>query len=459
MEQALREHEERVRAAAAEERRHVARELHDVLAHAVSVMVVQAGAARQVLRTSPDQAEEAMLAVEATGREAMTELRQFLGALSDDEAAGVAPQPGIRELDSLVERVREAGLPASLEVDGEPRSVSPSLDVAVFRIVQEALTNALKYAGLATTLVRLSWEPDRLQVEILDDGPAGGRSAGDRARPCRDARTRVAGRRDARSRAAGRWRVCRPGVAAAGSDGRLGAFALMTDRPLRVLIADDQALVRAGFRMILEAQPDIQVVAEAADGDAALRLARRHRPDIVLMDVRMPGLDGLEATRRLLAGDDPSGSAPPRVVILTTFDLDEYVYAALQSGASGFLLKDVSPEHLVGAVRTVAIGDALLAPSITRRLVERYARPAATLPADSEALGRLTARETEVFGLVARGMSNAEIAAALVVTEATVKTHVAGILAKLGLRNRAQIVVLAYESGFIRAGSGASSGE
>ena len=233
----------------------------------------------------------------------------------------------------------------------------------------------------------------------------------------------------------------------------------MTERSLRVLIADDQALVRAGFRMILEAQPDIQVVAEASDGDSALRLARRHRPDIVLMDVRMPGLDGLEATRRLLAGDDPPGGAPPRVVILTTFDLDEYVYAAIQSGASGFLLKDVSPEHLVGAVRTVAIGDALLAPSITRRLVERYARPAATLPADSDALGRLTARETEVFGLVARGMSNAEIAATLVVTEATVKTHVAGILAKLGLRNRAQIVVLAYESGFIQAGSGARSAE
>jgi len=235
----------------------------------------------------------------------------------------------------------------------------------------------------------------------------------------------------------------------------------VTDRSLRVLIADDQALVRAGFRMILEAQPDIQVVAEAGDGDSALRLARRHRPDIVLMDVRMPGLDGLEATRRLLAGDDPASAsaAPPRVVILTTFDLDEYVYAALQSGASGFLLKDVSPEHLVGAVRTVAVGDALLAPSITRRLVERYARPAATLPADSDALGRLTARETDVFGLVARGMSNAEIAETLVVTEATVKTHVAGILAKLNLRNRTQIVVLAYESGFIRAGSGAVSAE
>jgi len=230
----------------------------------------------------------------------------------------------------------------------------------------------------------------------------------------------------------------------------------VTDKSLRVLIADDQALVRAGFRMILEAQPDIQVVAEAGDGETALRLARRHRPDIVLMDVRMPGLDGLEATRRLLAGDDPpaGAAAPPRVIILTTFDLDEYVYAALQSGASGFLLKDVSPEHLVGAVRTVAVGDALLAPSITRRLVERYARPGATLPADSDALGGLTARETDVFGLVARGMSNAEIAETLVVTEATVKTHVAGILAKLNLRNRAQIVVLAYESRFIRAGSG-----
>jgi signal transduction histidine kinase len=172
MERAVREHDVRVRAAAAEERRHVARELHDVLAHAVSVMVIQAGAARQVLRSSPAQAEEAMLAVETVGREAMTELRQFLGALSDDEAAGVAPQPGIRELDALLDRVREAGLPASLEVDGEPRSVPPSLDVAVFRIVQEALTNALKYAGRATTLVRLSWESDRLQVEILDDGPA-----------------------------------------------------------------------------------------------------------------------------------------------------------------------------------------------------------------------------------------------------------------------------------------------
>ena len=226
----------------------------------------------------------------------------------------------------------------------------------------------------------------------------------------------------------------------------------MSDPKLRVLVADDQELVRAGFRMILEAQPDIEVVAEAADGDAAVRLARRFRPDVVLMDVRMPGLDGLEATRRLLEldGREAAGS-PPRVVILTTFDLDEYVYAALQSGASGFLLKDVSPEHLVGAVRTVAVGDALLAPSITRRLVERYARPANGIEVAPAALATLTPRETEVFRLVARGMSNAEIAEQLIVSEATVKSHVAGVLAKLGLRNRAQAVVFAYESGLVQA--------
>ncbi len=233
----------------------------------------------------------------------------------------------------------------------------------------------------------------------------------------------------------------------------------MSDSRTRVLIADDQALVRAGFRMILAAQPDIEVVAEAADGEAAVRLARRHRPDVVLMDIRMPRLDGLEATRQLLASLADAASAavarPPRIVILTTFDLDEYVYAALQAGAAGFLLKDVSPEHLVGAVRTVAVGDALLAPSITRRLVERYARPEAPIDAAPDALARLTMRETEVFKLLARGMSNAEIAATLVVGEATIKTHVAGILAKLGLRNRAQAVVLAYESGIVRVGSDA----
>ena len=230
----------------------------------------------------------------------------------------------------------------------------------------------------------------------------------------------------------------------------------MTSR-LRVLIADDQALVRAGFRMILEAQPDIEVVGEAADGETAVDLAKRHRPDVILMDVRMPGLDGLEATRRLI--DTAQPGHVPRIVILTTFDLDEYVYAAIQAGASGFLLKDVSPEHLVGAIRTVAIGDALLAPSITRRLIERYAHTRSGVTDVPDVLAMLTPREVEVFRLVARGMSNVEIAEHLVVTEATVKTHVAGILGKLGLRNRAQAVVLAYESGVIRAGAALSPPE
>jgi DNA-binding NarL/FixJ family response regulator len=228
----------------------------------------------------------------------------------------------------------------------------------------------------------------------------------------------------------------------------------VTARPLRVLIVDDQALIRAGFRMILEAQPDIEVVAEAADGEAAVALERRHRPDVVLMDVRMPGMDGLEATRQIVSLHErqPSAGPVPRVVVLTTFDLDEYVYGAIQAGACGFLLKDVTPEHLVGAVRTVAAGDALLAPSITRRLIDRFA-PSPAKPPPSGDLATLTPRETEVFGLVARGMSNAEIAAALVVTEATVKTHVAAVLSKLGLHNRAQAVVLAYESGLVRAGT------
>ena len=221
----------------------------------------------------------------------------------------------------------------------------------------------------------------------------------------------------------------------------------MTD-PIRVLIADDQALVRAGFRMILDSQPDIQVVGEARDGEEAVHQQRCLRPDVVLMDIRMPVLDGLEAARRILH----DGAGGCRVVMLTTFDLDEYVYAALRSGASGFLLKDVAPEGLIAAVRQVAVGDALLAPSITRRLVERFARPRETRPIDPTAVSTLTAREDEVLRLVARGMSNGEIAHELVLSEATVKTHVARIFHKLEVRDRAQAVVYAYEAGLVSVG-------
>jgi DNA-binding NarL/FixJ family response regulator len=216
---------------------------------------------------------------------------------------------------------------------------------------------------------------------------------------------------------------------------------------LRVAIADDQALVRAGFRLILETEDGIEVVAEAGDGEEAISAVRRLRPDVVLMDIRMPGMDGLEATRRIGA-NGPSC----RVIMLTTFDLDEYVYAALQSGASGFLLKDVSPEQLVAAVRMVAAGDALLAPSITRRLIERFVRRDAAAAMPRRELQSLTGREREVLMLLARGLSNSELATRLHLSEATVKTHVARILSKLDLRDRVQAVVLAYESGLVQPG-------
>jgi DNA-binding NarL/FixJ family response regulator len=217
---------------------------------------------------------------------------------------------------------------------------------------------------------------------------------------------------------------------------------------IRVLIVDDQALVRGGFRMILDGQKDIEVCGEASDGREALRVAAEIAPDVVLMDIRMPELDGIEATRRLLA----SSKHEARVLVLTTFDLDEYVYEAMRAGASGFMLKDVDPEELVHGVRVVNAGDALLAPAITRRLIEQFTRrpPPGTDPPPG--LEELTSRELDVLRLIARGMSNKEIGEALFLSPATVKTHVARILSKLDLRDRTQAVVLAYESGLVQPG-------
>jgi DNA-binding NarL/FixJ family response regulator len=220
---------------------------------------------------------------------------------------------------------------------------------------------------------------------------------------------------------------------------------------IRLLIADDQELVRTGFRLFLETQDDLEVVGEAGDGREAVERARELRPDVVLMDIRMPHMDGVEATARLaVAGIEP----PPRVLVLTTFDLDEYVFGALRAGAAGFLLKDAPRERLVEAIRVVHGGEALLSPSITRRLVEDFAARTDPLEPPSALLGELTPREREVLVLVARGLSNGEIAERLVVTEATVKSHVGNLLLKLGLRDRVQAVVFAYEHGIVVAGEG-----
>jgi DNA-binding NarL/FixJ family response regulator len=216
---------------------------------------------------------------------------------------------------------------------------------------------------------------------------------------------------------------------------------------IRVVIADDQGMVRSGFSILLNAQPDIDVVGEAVNGQEAVARAAELRPDVILMDIRMPVLDGLQATRQITVMD-----GAPRVLVLTTFDLDDYVYEALRAGASGFLLKDASAGELASAVRVVAAGDALLSPGVTRRLIAEFARLGAPRGPDRRQLKDLTERETEVLGLLARGMSNAEIAAHLIVAEQTVKTHVSRVLMKLGLRDRAQAVVFAYESGLVQPG-------
>jgi len=219
-----------------------------------------------------------------------------------------------------------------------------------------------------------------------------------------------------------------------------------------IVVADDHEVVRAGFAAILDTQPDFTVLGTAADGAEAVRTCRERCPDVVLMDIRMPGMDGIEATRLLTSAD--SG---PRVLVLTTFDLDEYVYDALRAGASGFLLKDVTAERLFDAVRVIAEGEALLAPTVTRRLIGEFARQRPRPAQGSEALGALTPRETEVLRLIAGGLSNPEIAKRLVVTEETVKTHVSRVLSKLGLRDRTQAVVAAYESGLVVPGTGERS--
>ena len=373
------------------ERARIARELHDVVTHNVSVMVVQAGAARQVLADSPDQAREALLAVESTGRAAMTELRHLLGLLcaEDEPAAAPAgaadevsaeplrPQPGLGQVQSLISRVAATGLPVDLRLTGVPRGLPPGLDLAAYRVIQEGLTNVIKHAGRAGTAVRIDYGAGEMLLEVANAGPpipaavpraaadVGPGAAGRGLLGLRERISLYGGMLTAGPRPAGGW-LLRAAIRSTGRCRSRPARSMQLrgrrrDEPrrgvaareaARVVIADDQTLVRSGFRMILTAA-GIQVAAESADGREAVAAVLKHQPDVVLMDIRMPEMDGLEATRRIIAAQPACGC---RIIMLTTFDLDQYVYAALAAGASGFLLKDVSPEHLAAAVRLVALG-------------------------------------------------------------------------------------------------------
>ena len=430
---AERDREVAARIAVAEERARIARELHDIVAHAVSVMVLQVGAVRHRLPADvSDDDREALVGVERTGRSALAEMRRLLGALrAEDDDVELAPQPGLAGLDSLLDEFRRSGLPVELQVDGERVPLPRALDLSAYRIVQEGLTNVLKHARRAAC----GRGPALRRRRAADRDPrrrhrAGGRRRRPRSRAGRRPRTRQ-GLRRLDERGARQRR-------------RLPAEHAAPAMTIRVLVADDQSMVRAGFRLLLAGEPGIEVVAEARTGLEAVEKAGRFDPTVVLMDIRMPELDGIEATRRILAADSTA-----RVLILTTFDLDEYVYEALSAGASGFVLKDDPPEQLIAAIRTIAGGEALLSPAVTSRVIRQFTRR--PRPSPPPGLEELTAREMDVFRLIARGHSNAEIGAQLSITDTTVKTHVTKVLQKLDLRDRVQAVVLAYETGIFEA--------
>ena len=430
------ERERRAAAAASEERARIARELHDVVAHSLSVVIAQADGGRYAAEHDPAAATDALRTIARSAREAQGEMRRALGVLGSEDAAPLQPQPGVGQIATLVERTREAGLAIRFDERGDARPVAPAAGMTVYRVAQEALTNVLKHAGPgAAASLELRWEPRAVTLVVRDDGDgAPGLGRRPRAWPRGHARARRAARRHAARRPpAGRR------LRGGGDDPRV----------IRVFLVDDQALVRAGFRLVIDSQPDMTVVGEAGDGRDALEALGVTSADVVLMDVRMPELDGVAATAHLVERD---GDAAPRVVMLTTFDLDEYVFSAIRAGASGFLLKDAEPEELLAAIRAVATGDAVVAPSATRRLLEQVADRLPGTTADPR-LETLTEREHAVLLEVARGASNLEVGDALFMAEATVKTHVGRLLAKLGARDRVQLVVFAYESGLVRPGS------
>ena len=474
-----------------EERLRIARELHNVVAHTMATINVQAGVAAHVLSSRPEAAAESLQAIKAASKEGLKELRAILNVLRQaDDADPTQPAPGTAQLEDLIAGARRAGLETTFTVTGEPVPLPTAVDLAAYRIVQESLTNAIRHAGPATAAVSLGYHPGELRIDVTDTGrgqptgPAAGQSGGHGLAGMRERAATVGGTVETGPASGGGFRVAarlpvggqladparaqgvggRPGRrrqrgsvegardAEGARDRRRRPGRGRSPPVIRVLLADDQALIRAGFHVLIDAADDLQVVGEAVDGAQAVDLARRERADVVLMDIRMPGVDGLEATRRISADDDLAGV---KVIILTTFESDEYVYQAIRAGASGFLVKDTEPGDLIQAVRVVARGDALLSPSVTRRLITDLAsRPERPPPGDSSvrALAALTDREREVLGLVAEGLSNDEIAARLFLSPLTSKTHVSRIMTKLDAHDRAQLVVIAYESGLVTPG-------
>ncbi len=461
MERAARLERERdadARQAVSSERLRIAQELHDVVAHAMSVIAVQSGMGAHVIDTQPDEAKKALQAIETTSRSALDELRRMLGVLREegDQGGALAPAPRADDVHNLIETIRAAGVPVELHWDGLTADVMPPDSVLLnrYRILQEALTNVLKHAGAASVTVTIVERVGETTIEVVDDGrglaaaaKAPGSPPGHGLVGMRERVALFGGTLEAAARVGGGFRVFARLRWSDTADhrSRLDDGAPMT---ITVVVADDQALVRGGFSVLLNSAPDIDVVGEAGDGAEAVEVVLRERPDVVLMDIRMPVIDGIEATRRIIADER---TAATKILIVTTFDLDEYVYDGLRAGASGFLLKDTRPDVLLDAVRVVADGDALLAPQITRRLIEEFTtRPAPSAPAAS--LDILTEREREVLVLVARGHSNAEIAEILYMSPATSKTHVSRLLMKLESRDRAQLVMRAYETGLVTPG-------
>ena len=348
------------------ERARIAHELHDIVAHHISMVAVQAETARLAVPGMPDAGAQRLSAIGDTARTALSEMRRLLGVLRDDvdteSIPALTPQPGLAQLNELLDTARDASNTATRLILRGPRiTVDPTVELVAYRITQEALTNARRHAPGAAVDVELRYGGQALQLRIRDNGPGPApKRLLRRHGPGRHARARQRSRADNYRPGQRRRRVPRRGH----PPGR-NARTTVSPATIRILIADDHQVVRTGFRELLDTQPDFSVVGTASDGAEAVRLSRELQADVVLMDVRMPGMDGIAATRELTR----SHPDPPRVLILTTFDLDQYVYDALRAGASGFLLKDATAERLFDAVRVIAAGDALLAPAVTRRLI------------------------------------------------------------------------------------------